>query len=144
VIDATLKVILIVAIKVIHYKPSNLPQKKKAESELFNLRFTLLTLRPTVEELYHIILILQWARPISRSSMTQRKSMGQKRTTLWQISRANDSAFVRSAPVHAPSIQMVVLLTKALLLQRQTLSCALQEPKSAFSRQGTAQATRTI
>jgi len=59
--------------------------------------------------------------------------------TLLQIACEYASAFVRSEPLHSASIQVVVLLMKASLAQRQWLSSWLQPPKLALARQVTAQ-----
>ena len=61
------------------------------------------------------------------------------RTTARQSCWAADSAAVRSLPVQAPSMQVVTELMKLWLWQRQLSSVALQEPKSALSRQLVAQ-----
>jgi len=52
---------------------------------------------------------------------------------------AAEVAAVRSAPVHAPAIQVVTLLTNAWLRHRQALSVAEQPPRSALVKQLVAQ-----
>jgi hypothetical protein len=60
-------------------------------------------------------------------------------TAAAQRAWAAETAFVRSEPLQAPTMQLVTLLTKVWLLQRQTLSVAEQPPRSAFVMQVVAQ-----